>query len=681
MTKTTDSLAQNDESSFLRNSNEAHIGAFYNAGAGSYFDGYMAEIFIQDGVVITDPFTDGYVEIDENGVYRPLDLSGKTFGTQGGLYLGSNSADLGEESTGNGNDFTSSGLAAADQMLDTPTNNFCTLNPVEPNWGGAVTLSDGNLALAGTSSTVWNNAVATFKTLPSTGKWIWASEPNTYGRGRGDPWIVNETGLLSKSNPVYTTANGWEAGIASTSLHSVLHNNVQTNASFSYGAGDFSVVCFDADSKKLWFGLYDVSAGTLQFRDGSTGFTGDPAAGTDPTFTLTGNEFSIGFSTYTGQSGVVDFGQSNLLSQITIPTGFQTLCTANLPDPTIADPSAYFQTLAYASTGTSTAFVQDGNSQFEPGLVWVKSRTGANNHLWFDQVRGATKFIRSDTTNTENTVADTLTAFNSNGFTAGADSVNWGINYPGRNNVAWMWAADGTSGSSNTDGSITSTVSANTTSGFSIVQYTGNGTATQTVGHGLGVTPGMVIIKKTSASGNNWQVWHQNLSATSGKLIELNTTTAEQSSTTIFETAPTSSVFGIGSASAVNASGATFIAYCFAEVDGFSKFGSFTGNGSSTDGPFIYTGFTPEFFMWKRTDSGTYGDWTMLDTKRDPFNMAEENLRANSSMTGDTGEANLDFVSNGIKHRGGTSARFNQSGATYVYMAFAESPFKTATAR
>jgi len=301
--------------------------------------------------------------------------------------------------------------------------------------------------------------------------------------------------------------------------------------------------------------------------------------------------------------------------------------------------------------------------------------------------------MHSNSNAAEVTNANTLTRFLKNGFEVSNDAE---VNTSGESYVAWQWLNDSLTTSSNADGSITSTVLANTTSGFSVIQYTGNATATQTVGHGLGVTPGMVIIKKTSASGNNWQVWHQNLSATSGKVIELNTTAAEQSSATIFETAPTSSVFGIGSADPVNASGATFIAYCFAEVEGFSKFGSYTGNGS-TDGPFVYTGFKPRFVMIKRYTSTE--SWPILDTARGSGNFGSDAGSGGDNPTAGndlnavlvasttaaeednaTGSRRASYVSNGFKVRT-TNTAMNGSGSGYLYMAFAESPFKTATAR
>jgi hypothetical protein len=545
-------------------------------------------------------------------------------------------------------------------MLDTPTNNFCTLNPVEPTWGGAVTLSDGNLALAGASGTVWNNAVATFKTLPSTGKWIWASEPNTFGAGRGDPWIVNETGLASRNNYVYIDANGWETTFDTASVKASLNNGASITTSHSYGAGDFNVVCFDADSKKLWFGLFDVSASQLKFQDSAGGLTGDPAAGTNQTYTLTGNEFSIGFATYTGRSGVVDFGQSNLLSQFTAPTDFKTLCTANLATPSITDGSKYFNPVLF--TGNSgTAFSVTGVG-FQPDFVWGKPRSYADNHRLMDVVRGSTEQLISNATNAEFTQAQGITSFDSDGFTVGTHN---GLNTGTNTYVAWNWLADNTTGSSNTDGSITSTVSANTTAGFSIVKYVGNATSGATVGHGLGVAPKMLILKDLSVA-ENWCIYHEELGPT--KFLYFTTDAAFTVSNRWNDTAPTSSVFTLGNETQVNATGRNYVVYCFAEIPGYSSFGSYTGN-SSTNGPFVYTGFRPAFVMTKRTDSTS--DWTIEDTTRSPFNLVENALFPNLNIAEDTTGDRMDILSNGFKLR--TTQQPNVG--TLIYMAFAENPF------
>ena len=594
---------------------------------------------------------------------------------------GDASADVGQvvwvDNSTLGNNFFSSGLATADQVTDTPTNNFCTLNPIETTWGAAVTLSDGNLAIAGTAATVWNNAVATFKTLPSTGKWIWAAEPNTSGGGHCDPWIVNETGLASRNNYVYVDANGWETTFDSSSVHTVLNNGAGRNASFTYGSGDFHVICFDADSKKLWFGVYDVSAGTLQFHDGSTGLTGDPAAGTNQTYTLTGNEFSIGFATYTGRGGNVDFGQSDLLSQITVPSGFNFLNTENLPDPAIADPSKYFQSVEYATTTSAQDITFGGNSDLAPDWLWFKRRDHASDHFLFDKVRGVLKTISSNDTNPEVTSAGSLTAFGTDGFSLGDGGSDNDINGASSsgNFMAWGWAAGGTSGSSNSDGSVTSTVSANTTAGFSICKLNPGGNNNITFGHGLGVAPRLVIVKNLEDA-TNWQVLH--LDQGVGNKIFLNSSNAAASDANMWQnTAPTSTVVSMGTAQTTNED---VIAYCFAEISGYSKISNYVGNGDA-NGPFVNCGFKPAWVIGKRIGgSGGYFDWFLFDSESPGFNVTNERIHPNNVQATDTGAGSLDLVSNGFKIRTNTSS-MNSSGDTIIFMAFAESPFKTATAR
>jgi hypothetical protein len=638
-------------------------------GSSQFFDGYIAEIHVIDGTA--KAATDFGEVSTTTGQWIPKEYEG-SYGTNGFYIDGRDSSDLGDDESGNGNDFTSSGLAAADQMPDTPTNNFCTLNPVEPVWGAVPTISNGNLDIAGTAATVWNNAVATFKTLPSTGKWIWAAEPNTSGGGQCDPWIVNETGLASRNNYVYVDANGWETTFDSSSVHTVLNNGAGRNASFTYGSGDFHVVCFDADSKKLWFGVYDVSAGTLQFNDGSTGLTGDPGAGSDQTYTLTGNEFSIGFATYTGRGGNVDFGQSDLLSQITIPTGFQTLCTANLPDPTIALSSDHMNTVLYTGNGATGQSITGVG--FQPDWVWTKIRSpNAYSHQLFDAVRGAGKNLQSNNTNAEGDISDEFKSFDSDGFTI--DDVNQNVNESGSSYVAWNWKANG-SGSSNEDGSINTTAtSANTTSGFSISTYTGNGTSGATFGHGLGVAPKMVIIKERSPAGNNWMVGHDSVGWT--KYLALDAAQAAITSSARWnDTAPNSTVVTLGNDTGINQNTATYVAYCFAEVEGFSKISSFEGN-SSADGAFVYTGFKPAFILTKNMD--TADQWGIRDAVRNPFNVTDKLLNPNASTTETTSSTGyIDILSNGFKARSSDS---NINTQTIIYMAFAESPFKTATAR
>jgi hypothetical protein len=332
---------------------------------------------------------------------------------------------------------------------------------------------------------------------------------------------------------------------------------------------------------------------------------------------------------------------------------------------TIDKPDEYFNVNLWTGNQTLTNI----NVGFQPSFVWIKSRSNTQVHALFDQVRGVSiGALSSDTTSAEN-ANQKLVAYTSNGFTLPSTNYEW-TNTTGWTYVGWSWIGNG-AGVSNTQGSITSTVSANTTSGFSIVGWTGTG-ANGTIGHGLGTAPAMIIVKARGAV-KDWMVGHNSMGWT--KYINLNTSSAESTASTVWQdTAPTSSVFSVGSSSDVNTSGTTMIAYCFADVKGFSKFGSYTGNGNA-DGTFVYTGFKPSFFMWKITSSS--GSWGMLDNKRDTFNVMGKQLFPNS----DSAEASytvLDFCSNGIKMRN-TFGDTNPSGGSLIYMAFAENPFVTST--
>ena len=343
---------------------------------------------------------------------------------------------------------------------------------------------------------------------------------------------------------------------------------------------------------------------------------------------------------------------------------------------TINKSTDYFNTKLYTGTATSA-----GNTQaitgvgFQPDWVWIKNRGGAYQHVLYDAVRGVNKEVRSsqNIAEVDSGANGYLSGFDSDGFTtnAGTNEGNH-VNNTGDNFVSWNWKANGT-GSANTDGTISSTVSANTTAGFSIVSYTGTG-ANATVGHGLGANMDFAIFKLRSGA-NSWLVYHKSLGAT--KAIYLNETGAVGTNSSGFNnTEPTSSVFSLGSGATANTSGGTQIAYCFAEKKGYSKFGSYTGNGNA-DGTFVYTGFKPAFVIIKQTN--TTGDWMVLDNKRDSDNGVRHQIYANTSGAESVeGSDRLDFLSNGIKHRS-TGSRANGSGGTYIFMAFAENPFVTST--
>jgi hypothetical protein len=334
---------------------------------------------------------------------------------------------------------------------------------------------------------------------------------------------------------------------------------------------------------------------------------------------------------------------------------------------TIDKPNDYFNTLLYTGNGSTQSITGVG---FQPDWVWIKNRTSAEASGMFDAVRGVTKMLATQNTDAETTDANSLTAFGSDGFSVGS---SLRLNQSTNNIVSWNWLANG-AGVSNTDGSISSTVSANTTSGFSIVSYTGTG-ANATVGHGLGVAPDMIITKVRANSGNNWAVFHKSLGA--GNIIWLNLTNAVSADTSFWNnTTPTSSVFSIGTQGDTNRSANTIIAYCFAEKKGFSKFGSYIGNGNA-NGPFVYTGFKPAFVLVDNKNQAD--DWYMFDNKRSSFNQVQANLKpnANAAEASSTSYA-FDFLSNGFKLRSSTGA-VNNNTDTLIYMAFAENPFVTST--
>ena len=338
---------------------------------------------------------------------------------------------------------------------------------------------------------------------------------------------------------------------------------------------------------------------------------------------------------------------------------------------TIKKPSDYFNTVLYTGDGTTNRSITGVN--FQPDWVWIKNRSSVSDHVLFDIIRGVQVALNSNDTSADDTISNSLTAFNTDGFSV---SGNASTNASSANYVGWNWLASNTT-ASNTDGSISSTVSANTTSGFSIVSYTGTGSP-GTVGHGLGTTPSMIIVKDRTTAGEYWHVYHKSLGAT--KAVYLNTNDAAGTTAGSWNsTEPTSTVFSIGTL--LDTSSANLIAYCFAEKQGFSKFGSYTGNGSA-DGPMIYTGFKPAMVIFK--NASIINHWFMYDNKRDSYNQMDKRLYPSQSNAEATDVSYyLDFLSNGFKIRT-TSGSWNGSGNTIIYMAFAEEPLvgdNPATAR
>jgi hypothetical protein len=543
--------------------------------------------------------------------------------------------------------------AGNDSMVDSPTSygtdtgvggevrgNYCTLNPLFRNsTSTAATLANGNLDLT-TTGGVDNFFGATFSV--NSGKWYYEC-------------LVTATGT------------GFMTGICATADISVGNGGNYRNIGDIYnlsGTNQTSGATYTAND--LIGVAIDIDAGTVQFYKNNT------AQGATPSFTFTAGTsiFVRGRSDGSGASATFNFGQRPFA--YTAPSGFKALVTTNLPTPTIGATSTtqandYFNVVLYTGTSPSTNSVTGVN--FQPDLVWVKSRTsGTRWHENYDVLR-PNKKLSSNATDAEYT--ENMT-FNSDGFTT---SGGVGPNESGNSYVGWAWKANG-AGSSNTAGTITSTVSANTTSGFSIVTYTGTGTL-GTVGHGLGVAPAMIIIKRRNGAAD-WDVYHR--STGSGQYLSLNLTNAAASSAWLNNTSPSSTVFTLnGGSFTANTSGATLVAYCFAPVAGYSAFGSYTGNGSN-DGPFVFTGFRPRWVMIKQSSASGEG-WFIVDTSRDTYNAMGTILIANDSGADNTSQyPYIDYVSNGFKLRKNW-AGVNGSGSTYIYAAFAETPAKFSLAR
>jgi hypothetical protein len=619
------------------------------------FDGYMAESHFIDG---SAKAASDFGETDTTtGVWKPKAYTG-TYGTNGfyqkyssiALTSGSNTG-LGQDFSGNGNYFNTNNVSVTagttyDAMLDVPTNtsatvaNYPTLNPISSLSGG-VTISEANLRFASAGASTSSNAYSTIGM--TTGKWY--CEVTVLGTdvmvGLANAFnlsLSSYIGSASSSWGYYRTGNKYNAGSF-------------TAYGATYTTNDVIGIAFDADAGTLTFYKNNTSQGTA-FSSLTSG----------PYFFAVGNN-SV------NHIGAINFGQRPF--SYTPPTGYLALNTFNLPNSTIVKGSTVMDATTYTGNGTSQSVTNAG--AFKPDFVWVKGRNNTYNNILEDSVRGATKYLLSDSTAAETTDATTLTSFNSNGFSLGS---NIALNQSTFNFVGWQWQAGQGSTSSNTSGTVTSTVSVNATAGFSVVTWAAQSTA-RTVGHGLGVAPSMIIMKDRSGA-IQWFVYHASIGA--GKYLTLNTTATSVTNATVFSTAPTSSVFDPGTGFTTGNGYGNQVAYCWAEIAGFSKFGSYTGN-NSNDGPFVYCGFRPKFVMIK--DTNTAGYWAIFDTVRSTYNVTSNYLQAQSSAAEVSLVANIDFLSNGFKLRANNanSAQNNVSGNTYIYMAFAENPFKNSLAR
>ncbi len=568
------------------------------------------------------------------------------------------------DQSGNNNDWTSNNLTESDISVDSPTNNFATMNPLSKMNNGAVTLSEGNLKF-----NLADNGMTRSSIMPSSGKWYWEAFLQFTDGANLASIGISQTGYISGAPFDSGAAVEGYVYINNGTTRSHRTSGDQSYAGGTYAVNDIIGVAYDADNGTLAFYKNNSAQGTAYSSlSGQHGAFFSGYGNTDRWVVNFGQDSSFaGNKTAQGNQDGNEIGDF----YYTPPTGFLALCTKNLPDVDVV-PSKHFNTVLYTGDGNSTHAITGVN--FQPDLVWFKRRNAAASHVWIDAVRGTSKRISSDQTGAESTSSTYLTAFNTDGFTTGNNA------HTNANNdtyVAWNWKANG-SGSANTNGSITSTVSANVDAGFSIVGYTGTG-ANATVGHGLSKAPEMVIAKNRS-DGSYWIVGADGLTDWA-KYVPLNLTNAETNAPTQFNsTAPTSTVFSIGTNADVSGSGHNIIAYCFHSVDGYSKVGSYTGNGNA-DGTFVYTGFRPAYVMIK--PSSRTGNWMVANNKSSPSNVVDKVIFANDSAgeyTDPSADCKKDFFSNGFKIRT-TDDNTNENNATYIYLAFAETPFKYSNAR
>jgi hypothetical protein len=650
--------------------------------ASLYFDGCMAEVNFIDGQALT-PASFGQTS-PITGVWEPIKYTG-TYGTNGFYLSLSDTSSIGKDFSGNGNNWTPNNISTTsgltfDLMRDVPTQwapqsvtdvggvvrgNYCTLNPIKRGTTYNPILSNGNLTYTAESSAAQNPASSTMGV--STGSWYYEATITNSGY---NPAV----GVHDPSNNFGTGDNWRSAGMKGVVLFGSFGGEQYVNGSYtastgySFTTGDIMGIAFDASSGKVW-----VAKNNTWFN------SGNPSAGTGQVGTASSYSSLAPIVDGTNNSGNkdtinVNFGQRPFA--YTPPTGFKSLCTTNLSTPTIGATTAtaankYFD--ATLITGTAATQVITNAGGFQPDFVWLKSRTNANNPTIYDAIRGVNTVLYPALTNAEVVGSAQLTAFNSNGFTLGAsENAN---DDSGEASVGWQWNAGGST-VTNTSGSISSQVRANPTAGFSIATWTGQTSGSATIGHGLGVAPSVVLVKGRNDPGQ-WWMYHSAMGNT--KYIWLNNTGGSQtgSGTNAFaDTAPTSTVFTVGTSFASSSPIVNWVAYCWTPIAGYSAFGSYTGNGSA-DGPFVFTGFRPRFVVVKRTDSAD--SWYVYDTARNTFNVMNKLIQLESSNS--ENEFNtIDSLSNGFKFRTSNSA-FNGSGATYIYMAFAEHPFKYSLAR
>ena len=656
---TAETYPASDYTSGINNAVAQNMGknVWSDPGNEAYLDGYLSEVHFIDGQALDHT---SFGETGDYGEWKPIEVTGMTYGTNGFYLDFSNSGSLGTDASSNTNNWTVNNLAATDQMLDSPTNNFATMNPIDDSM--ASTFKEGNLEISTGTGDASGRTNSTFGV--TTGKWYW------------EYYITNKS-----ANGYIGIGESGDSGTIGNSSNDYVYrlsgNKKNNGSESSYGSSSATAnilgVALDLDSGTTTITIYkdNTTMGTM-YSSLNTGVAYLPNVGDIHSSSTQEGVFNFGQDSsfagndtttagpYTDSGSVGDFFYEP-------PTDFLALCTSNLPDPAVI-PSEHFNTKLWTGTGSARSITGVG---FQPDFVWTKVRSTTYSHHSFDVITGATKRLMSNSTASVATDPNSLTSFDSDGFSLGTTPE---VNNSGATFVAWNWKAGGT-GVSNTNGSITSTVSANADAGFSIIKWAGTGSA-GTIGHGLDSTPEMVISK--NLTGDHWAVYHKDIASDAETdYILLDTTAASVDDNRVWnDLAPTNTVVNLGW-DLVNSSSANHIMYCFHSVDGYSKVGSYEGN-SSDDGTFVYCGFRPKFILMKNVD-GASEDWFIFDTERETYNIVDDYLRPNLSNAETNYSAGaLDIVSNGFKLRK-NNAGWNT--ATHIFYAIAESPFKHTNAR
>jgi hypothetical protein len=654
------------------------IGNYNNTASNFYFwNGYIAQacmlesISIQQGDYAVSDFLDTYTFGVNGSQYVPkadAAIAALATAAGGNSFCLTTAIGDGTDASGNGNDFTPNSMSdAANGSANTPSLNYCILSPLSiAAYTG--TFSEGNLRLVVSANDMQFGTV-----FPQTGKWffeVYVTDANNSYIG-----IVPETNANGEANASY----GWRNGALLNTSGDIYTPAGSTNdGSPSWGDGVRVGVAYDVDNRLVWWSIdgqwYSADDGSdapiaiTEVEAGNQGFDFSGLGGTGfaPCIAASDTGGDCTLNTGTPTASFIDptsnsDGNGYGLFADPVPSGFLALNSANLPMPDYQGID-YFNPILYTGNGSTNAITGVG---FQPDLVWIKNRTGTTSHSLYDAVRGVQEQIESDTTSAETTETTGLTAFGSDGFTVGLlAQVNTNTN----NFVGWSWLAGG-AGASNTDGSITSTVSKAAADHFSIGTYTGNATAGATIGHGLGGTPELILYKKLSGIAN-WIVYSKAAGAGNSDYLMLDQSGAKGFAGAINwanSTVPTATVATLGSDGNNNATAGTYVFYAFRSVPGVCKISSYKGNGNA-DGAFIYTGFKAAWIMIKRYTSS--GAWTIFDNQREGYNVDNDELVANTTAAETTTDY-VDILSNGFKLRS-TDADVNASGGAYIFMAFAD---------